>query len=89
MALKKSPSNTFDRLTSENTQVVAIECELRLDCLHVGLLCLSGSYRHQIDQTTTVDLLDPDNNFIATVELNTTFHGEKNGYFTNLILKIV
>jgi hypothetical protein len=79
MALKKSPSNTFDRLTSENTQVVAIECELRLDCLHVGLLCLSGSYRHQIDQTTTVDLL----------ELNTTFHGEKNGYFTNLILKIV
>lgn len=89
MALKKSPSfNPIDRLTSANMQVVAIDCQLRSNSLSVGLLCLSGSYRHQINEHTTVELIDSDNNPITTVKLPPTFQGEKNGYFSNTTLKM-
>lgn len=88
MALKKSLSNSIDRLTSANMQVVAIDCKLRSNCLWVGLLCLSGSYRYQINEDTTVELIDSDNNLVATVKLPLIFQGEKNGYFSNTTLKM-
>lgn len=89
MALKKSQSNQFDRLSSENSQVLAIDTELRSSCLQVGLLCLAGNYRYGIDENTTVDLLDRDRNLIATVQIDATFKGDKNGYLPNVTLKIL
>ncbi len=89
MALKKSQSNNFDRLNAADNQVLAIDCQIRSSCLWVGLLCLAGSYRYQIIATTTVDLIDRDNNFIATVQLDPAFQGDKNGYLPNVSLKIV
>lgn len=88
MALKKSQSNRIDRLNSKDSQVLAIDCEIRSSCVWVGLLCLAGNYRYQIEANTTVDLLDCDNNFIAKVQLDPAFQGEKNGYLPNISLKI-
>jgi hypothetical protein len=89
MALKKSQYNLFDRLNSQDNRILAIDCELRSTCLWVGLLCLQGNFRYAIDLTTTVDLLDRDNNFIAKVQLDPEFQGDKNGYLPNVSLKIL
>jgi hypothetical protein len=88
MALKKSPSNHYAQLRSQDDLVILLDVELQRSCVLAGLLCLHGNYRNQIDDNTSIDLFDGAD-FIAKVQLSSDFVGDKNGYFTNLTLKIV
>ncbi len=88
MALKKSPSHNYAKLSSEDRLVILIDAELGGACVLAGLLCLHGTYRYKIDDNTSVDLFDGAN-FIAKVQLTSDFAGDKNGYLPNVTLKIV
>jgi hypothetical protein len=88
MVLKKSPSNNYVQLRSQDDLVILLDVELQRSCVLAGLLCLYGNYRNQIDDNTSIDLFDGAN-FITKVQLPSDFAGDKNGYFTNVTLKIV
>lgn len=88
MVLKKLLSSNYPKLSSKDALVILIDAELRGACVLAGLLCLSGNYRYKIDDNTSVDLFDGAD-FIAKVQLTSDFTGDKNGYLSNVTLKIL
>lgn len=86
--MKKSPSFNYPKLSSEDGLVLLLNAELRGSCISAGLLCLHSNYRYKIDSNTAVDLFHG-TEFIAQVQLDSDFAGDKNGYLPEVILKII